>query len=84
MWRCRGTGDGSFEPAIVAKRQRRLSGIDETVLSLYARGLTTGDIAAHFAQIYGAQVESGGLCRRRWTAGSVRAPAAKSMPRSRR
>ena len=43
--------DGSFEPVIVAKRQRRLSSIDEIVLSLYARGLTTGDIAAHFAEI---------------------------------
>ena len=40
--------DGSFEPVIVAKRQRRLSSIDEIVLSLYARGLTTGDIAAAF------------------------------------
>jgi putative transposase len=39
--------DGSFEPVIVAKRQRRLASIDEIVLSLYARGLTTGDIAAH-------------------------------------
>jgi putative transposase len=48
--------DGSFEPVIVAKRQRRLSSIDEIVLSLYARGLTTGDIAAHFAEIYHAQV----------------------------
>jgi hypothetical protein len=38
--------DGSFEPVIVAKRQRRLSSIDEIVLSLYARGLPTGDIAA--------------------------------------
>ena len=42
--------DGSFEPVIVAKRQRRLSSIDEIVLSLYARGLTTGDIAAHNAR----------------------------------
>jgi putative transposase len=47
---------GSFAPVIVAKRQRRLSSIDEIVLSLYARGLTTGDIAAHFAEIYDAQV----------------------------
>jgi putative transposase len=45
--------DGSFEPAIVRKRQRRLDGIDEIVLSLTARGLTTGDIAAHFAEVYG-------------------------------
>lgn len=48
--------DGTFEPVIVKKRQRRLSEVDEIVLSLYARGLTTGDIAAHFAQIYGASV----------------------------
>jgi len=48
--------DGSFEPVIVRKRQRRLGEIDEIVLSLYARGLTTGEIAAHFAQIYGASV----------------------------
>ena len=47
---------GSFEPQIVKKRQRRLSGVDEIVLSLYAKGLTTGEIAAHFAEIYGASV----------------------------
>jgi putative transposase len=41
--------DGSFSPAIVGKRQRRLDGVDEIVLSLTARGLTTGEIAAHFA-----------------------------------
>ncbi len=48
--------DGTFDPVIVKKRQRRLSEVDEIVLSLYARGLTTGEIAAHFAQIYGASV----------------------------
>ena len=48
--------DGSFEPVIVRKRQRRLGEVDEVVLSLYARGLTTGEIAAHFDQIYGASV----------------------------
>jgi transposase-like protein len=41
--------DGSFAPTIVRKRQRRLDGVDEIVLSLTARGLTTGEIAAHFA-----------------------------------
>jgi transposase-like protein len=41
--------DGSFAPTIVRKRQRRLDGVDEIVLSLSARGLTTGEIAAHFA-----------------------------------
>jgi transposase-like protein len=48
--------DGSFEPQIVKKRQRRLSGVDEIVLSLYAKGLTTGEISTHFAEIYGASV----------------------------
>ncbi|WP_085995488.1 IS256 family transposase [Nocardia testacea] len=48
--------DGSFEPQIVKKRQRRLTGVDEIVLSLYAKGLTTGEISAHFAEIYGASV----------------------------
>ena len=37
----------TFEPQIVKKRQRRLSGVDEIVLSLYAKGLTTGEISAH-------------------------------------
>jgi putative transposase len=48
--------DGTFEPQIVKKRQRRLNGVDEIVLSLYAKGLTTGEISAHFAEIYGAWV----------------------------
>ncbi len=47
---------GTFEPQIVRKRQRRLNGVDEIVLSLYAKGLTTGEISAHFAEIYGASV----------------------------
>jgi putative transposase len=48
--------DGSFEPKIVAKRQRRLSGVDDLVISLSAKGLTHGEISAHLAEIYGAQV----------------------------
>jgi putative transposase len=48
--------DCSFEPKIVGKRQRRLSGIDELVISLSAKGLTTGEVAAHLADVYGAQV----------------------------
>src|SRR6202046_20884 len=47
---------GSFEPQIVKKRQRRLGEVDEIVLSLCAKGLTTGEISAHFAEIYGAAV----------------------------
>jgi len=48
--------DGSFEPRIVAKRQRRLSGVDELVISLSAKGLTTGEVQAHLAEVYGAEV----------------------------
>ncbi len=47
---------GSFEPQIVKKRQRRMSGVDEMVLSLSARGLTHGEISAHLAEVYGTQV----------------------------
>ena len=55
--------DGSFDPVIVRKRQRRLDGIDQIVLSLTARGLTTGEIAAHFAEVYGAKVSKDTISR---------------------
>jgi putative transposase len=55
--------DGSFEPVIVKKRQRRLTDVDAIVLSLYARGLTTGEISAHFAEIYGASVSKDTVSR---------------------
>ena len=48
--------ESTFEPQIVKKRQRRLTDVDEIVLSLYAKGMTTGEISAHFAEIYGASV----------------------------
>ncbi|MGW7201519.1 IS256 family transposase, partial [Streptomyces chryseus] len=48
--------DGSFEPKIVRKRQKRLSGVDEMVISLSAKGLTTGEVQAHLAEVYGAEV----------------------------
>ncbi|USX56696.1 IS256 family transposase [Lentzea sp. HUAS12] len=48
--------DASFEPKIVAKRQRRLGGVDEMVISLAAKGLTTEEISAHLAEVYGAEV----------------------------
>ena len=55
--------DGSFEPVIVPKRKRRLDGIDQIVLSLSARGLTTGEIAAHFEEVYGAKVSKDTISR---------------------
>src|SRR5260221_6559546 len=47
--------NGSFEPKIVPKGQRRLGQVDDMILSLYARGMTTRDIQAHLAEGYGAQ-----------------------------
>jgi putative transposase len=48
--------DGSFEPKIVRKRQRRFEGFDDKILALYARGMSTRDISAHLEEIYGVQV----------------------------
>ncbi|MFE9491276.1 IS256 family transposase [Streptomyces sp. NPDC006641] len=47
---------GSFEPRIVKKRQKRLSGVVEMVISLAAKGLTTGEVQAHLVEVYGADV----------------------------
>ncbi len=43
--------DGTFDPTIVRKHQRRLGGVDDMVLSLSAKGLTTGEISAHLAEV---------------------------------
>jgi transposase-like protein len=48
--------DASFEPRIVAKRQRRMAGVNDLVVSLVAKGLTTGEVAAHLAEIYDIEV----------------------------
>ena len=48
--------NGSFEPKIVRKRQRRFVGFDEKILALYSRGLSTRDIEAHLEEMYGVKV----------------------------
>jgi transposase-like protein len=48
--------EGTFAPATVRKRQRRLHGVDSMVISLVAKGLTTGDVQAHLAEVYGTEV----------------------------
>lgn len=48
--------DGTFKPRTVRKRQRRLDGVDELVISLCAKGLTNGQISAHRAELYRADV----------------------------
>jgi putative transposase len=48
--------DGSFEPKIVRKRQRRFVGFDDKILALYSRGLSVRDVEAHLQEIYGVKV----------------------------
>jgi putative transposase len=48
--------DGSFEPQLVAKHQRRLPGFDDKVISLYARGLPVREIQGHLTELYGLEV----------------------------
>lgn len=55
--------ESTFEPQIVKKRQRRLTDVDEIVLSLYAKGMTTGEISVHFSEIYGASVSKETISR---------------------
>lgn len=47
---------GTFDPKLVRKRQRRLEGFDDKVLSLYARGMTTREIQGHLKDLYGTEV----------------------------
>jgi len=55
--------NASFEPATVRKGQRRLDGLTGNIVSLYAKGMTTGDIQAHLAEIYGTEVSRDTISR---------------------
>jgi len=55
--------NGTLVPQLVKKRQRRLSGVDEMVISLGAKGLTTGEVSAHMAEVYGADVSKDTISR---------------------
>ena len=48
--------DGSFEPQLVGKHQRRFTSMSDKILSLYAKGMTTREIEATFLEMYGAEV----------------------------
>ncbi len=50
--------NGTFEPLMVKKGQRRITGMDEQILCLYAKGMTTRDIVATFEEMYGAEVSA--------------------------
>lgn len=47
---------GRFEPALIAKYQRRFPGFDEKIVALYARGMSTRDIQAHLRELYGVEI----------------------------
>ena len=57
-WIWRFLGYGSFEPKIVEKRQRRVAGLDETIVYLYAQGQSTRAIQDTLKRLYGAEVSS--------------------------
>lgn len=47
---------GTFEPVTIPKHVRRLDGLSGNIISLYAKGMTTGDIQAHLGEIYGTEI----------------------------
>lgn len=51
--------NGSFEPQILPKHERRFTGFDDKIISMYARGMSTRDIQAHLEEIYGVEVSPG-------------------------
>jgi transposase-like protein len=51
--------DGTFQPQLVKKRQTRITGMDEQILTLYAKGMSTRDITATFQEMYGAEISAG-------------------------
>ena len=50
--------DGSFDPKLIRKRQKRINGFDDTIISLYGRGLTTREIQAHLREIYSTEISA--------------------------
>lgn len=48
--------NSTFEPQLVKKGERQLQGFDDRIVSLYARGMSTRDIQAHFTEVYGVEV----------------------------
>lgn len=51
--------DSTFEPQLVSKGQTRITGMDDQILSLYAKGMSTRDISAAFKEMYGVDVSAG-------------------------
>ena len=51
--------NGHFEPQLIKKSQTRITGMDDQILSLYAKGMSTRDIVAAFDEMYGAEISAG-------------------------
>lgn len=54
---------GSFEPQVVKKHQRRMSGLSDVVISLYAKGMTSGEVKEHLQEIYGTALSRDTISR---------------------
>ena len=77
--------DGSFEPKIVAKHQRRFTGFDDKILSMYARGMSTREIQGHLEEIYAIEVSphsdlGSHRCRHRRSKAMAESAAGKPIP----
>jgi putative transposase len=48
--------EGTFDPKLIARYQRRFPGFDDKIVSMYARGMTTREIQGHLLEIYGLEV----------------------------
>jgi putative transposase len=48
--------DGTFEPQLIRKRQRRIDGMDQKILSMYARGMTVREIQGHLKELYASDI----------------------------
>jgi transposase-like protein len=59
--------DGSFDPKLVRKHQTRFASMDDKILSLYAKGMTTLEIVATFKEMYGADVSPSLISSKRST-----------------
>src|SRR5215469_2687939 len=49
---------GHFDPVLIGKYRRRFAGFDEKIIALYARGLSTREIAEHIGELYGAEISA--------------------------
>ncbi len=54
---------GKFEPIIVSKKQTRIDGLDQKIISLYAKGMSVSDIKTQLQELYGAEISESLISR---------------------